>query len=89
MEFYYNLPLWLSSVLVLGVTVGLAVGAHIGVRKLISKRVSNPSTELATALMGVVSAFIGIMLAFPGLAGLWRRRRGRGQRGGRLRRTLS
>jgi hypothetical protein len=64
MEFYNHLPLWLSSLLVLGVTVAISVGAHIGVRALIPKKAGALSTELATALIGAVSAFIGIMLAF-------------------------
>ncbi len=64
MEFYNHLPLWLSSLLVLGGTVGICVAAHIGVRALIPKKTGALSTELATALIGAVSAFIGIMLAF-------------------------
>lgn len=62
-EIFYQLPLWLSAILVLGLTVGVCVGGHLGVRALLPHRASEEVTSLATAVMGVVSAFIGIMLA--------------------------
>ncbi|WP_411288323.1 hypothetical protein [Phenylobacterium sp.] len=63
-EIFYQLPLWVSAIVVLGLTVGVCVGGHLGVRALIPHRASEEVTSLATAVMGVVSAFIGIMLAF-------------------------
>lgn len=64
MDFYFGLPAWLSSVAVLGVAVIVCVGGHIAVRTLVSSTAGKQETELAVALMGVVAAFIGIMLAF-------------------------
>ena len=64
LEFYLSLPLWLSSVLVLGLSVLVCVGGHLAVRALIPRNAAKQETELAVALMGVVAAFIGIMLAF-------------------------
>jgi Protein of unknown function (DUF4239) len=64
LDAYLNLPLWLSSILVLGLAVTIGVGGHLVVRALIPKRMPKQETELAVALMGVVAAFIGIMLAF-------------------------
>lgn len=64
MEFYFGLPLWLSSLLVLAASVAVCLGGHRLVRALIPKTAPKPDTELAAALMGVVSSFIGIMLAF-------------------------
>jgi hypothetical protein len=64
MDFYFALPDWLSGLLVIGVTVAVCVGGHWAVRTLIPRHVQKQETELAVALMGVVAAFIGIMLAF-------------------------
>jgi hypothetical protein len=63
-DFYFTLPGWLSSIVVLGTAVIVCVGGHWIVRKLIPRSAPKQETELAVALMGVVAAFIGIMLAF-------------------------
>ena len=64
LDFYLGLPAWLSSILVIGGCVVICVGGHLLVRALIPRHVQKLETELAVALMGVVAAFIGIMLAF-------------------------
>jgi ABC-type branched-subunit amino acid transport system permease subunit len=64
LDFYFSLPAWLSSVVVIGGCVVLCVGGHLLVRAIIPRRAEKQETELAVALMGVVAAFIGIMLAF-------------------------
>ena len=64
LEFYLGLPLWLSSVAVLGLSLLVCVGGHLAVRALIPRNTPKQETELAVAMMGVVAAFIGIMLAF-------------------------
>lgn len=63
LDVYFGLPVWLSSLLVLGAAAMLSVGGHWAVRRL-TRKVPKQETELAVALMGVVAAFIGIMLAF-------------------------
>src|SRR5665213_252808 len=63
-DFYFGLPVWASTVLVLGLCVAVCVGAHAGVRAVLPKAAPRQETELAVALMAVIAAFIGIMLAF-------------------------
>jgi hypothetical protein len=63
LDFYFQLPLVLSGLLVLGACAGVCVGGHWLVRRLMP-RAAGQETELAVALMAVVAAFIGIMLAF-------------------------
>jgi hypothetical protein len=63
MDMFFSLPDWLAAILVLGGAVGLSIGGHMLARK-ITPQVSKEETDLAVALMGVVAAFIGIMLAF-------------------------
>src|SRR4051812_23056231 len=64
MDFYFGLPLWQSSALILGLSVLICIGGHVLVRSLLPKRIPKQETELAVALMGVIAAIIGIMLAF-------------------------
>jgi ABC-type branched-subunit amino acid transport system permease subunit len=64
LDFYMGLPAWLSGVAVIGACVVICVGGHLLVRAIIPRHVEKQETELAVALMGVVAAFIGIMLAF-------------------------
>src|SRR5947209_2305077 len=63
-NFYFGLPMWASTLLLLAVCVAVCVGAHAGVRSLLPKAAPRQETELAVALMAVIAAFIGIMLAF-------------------------
>lgn len=67
LDLYLSLPMWLSSLLLIGLTVAVCVGGHRLVRALLPKTAPKPETELAVALMAVVGAFIGIMLAFAAL----------------------
>jgi hypothetical protein len=62
-DFYFQLPIWASTSLVLGVCIAVGVGGHLLVRRIVGKN-TKQETELAVALMGVIAAFIGIMLAF-------------------------
>ena len=64
LDFYLGLPEWLGGLMVIGGVVVICVGGHWAVRALIPRNVQKQETELAVALMGVVAAVIGIMLAF-------------------------
>lgn len=63
-DWFFNLPMWLSTALVLGGCVIVCVGGHVGARAMMARRTPHPEAELAVALMTVSAAFIGIMLAF-------------------------
>jgi hypothetical protein len=67
LDFYLNLPIWLGAMLVLGTAVVICVGGHVLVRRLAPNAAPKQETEYAVALMAVVGAFIGIMLAFAAL----------------------
>ncbi len=62
-DLFFALPDWLASTLVLVAAVMLSIGGHVIARR-ITPKVSKEETDLAVALMGVVAAFTGIMLAF-------------------------
>ena len=66
--FYYGLPFWLSTILVLGLALAIGLGSSIGVRALFRLKASEEEREVALNLMQVVAAYIGIMLAFAGVA---------------------
>ncbi|MEO5578383.1 MAG: hypothetical protein ABIR25_04950 [Sphingomicrobium sp.] len=67
-DFYYSLPLWIAAVLVLGLALIVGLGSSIGVRALFRLTPSDEEKEVAFNLMHVVAAYIGIMLAFSGVA---------------------
>ncbi|MCR5877239.1 DUF4239 domain-containing protein [Phenylobacterium sp. J367] len=61
-----SLPFWGLAALVMGASLVICVGGHQFARWVLPKRAKEgeDATELATAIMQVVAAFIGIMLAF-------------------------
>jgi hypothetical protein len=63
-DWYFNLPMWLATGLVLSACVIVCVGGHLAARLVIPTRTPRREAELAVALMTVSAAFIGIMLAF-------------------------
>ena len=67
-SFYYNLPLWLAAILTLGLALAIGLGSSIGVRALFRINATDEEKEVALNLMQVVAAYIGIMLAFSGVA---------------------
>jgi hypothetical protein len=66
--FFYDLPIWLSTLLVLGLALAIGLGSSIGMRSLFRLKSTNEEREIAVNLMQVVAAYIGIMLAFSGVA---------------------
>lgn len=75
-DFFYNLPIWLATIIVLGIALLVGVGTSTGIRKLFRRAPTDNEVETAVSLMQVVAAYIGILIAFAGvevLAGLRRR----------------
>jgi hypothetical protein len=66
-DFYYGLPAWLSTLLVLGISVAIGIGSSVGVQALFRLKPTDEEKEIAINLMQVVAAYIGIMLAFSGV----------------------
>jgi len=67
-QFFYSLPIWLSTLLVLGLALTVGIGSSFGMRTLFRLKSTNEEREIAVNLMQVVAAYIGIMLAFSGVA---------------------
>src|SRR5690242_17122853 len=66
-EFFYSLPIWLTTILVLGLSLTVGLGASLGLRRLFHLRPSDDEVETAVSLMQVVAAYIGILIAFAGV----------------------
>ena len=67
-SYFYSLPVWISAVLVLALAVAVGLGSSVGVRRLLRLQPTDEEKEIAINLMQVVAAYIGIMLAFAGVA---------------------
>lgn len=65
--FFYALPLWLATVLVLGTALFVGLGSSFGLRRLFRLHTTEDDTETAVSLMQVVAAYIGILIAFAGV----------------------
>jgi hypothetical protein len=64
---FYSLPIWLSTILVLGLSLAIGLGSSVGVQALFRLKPTDEEKEVAINLMQVVAAYIGIMLAFAGV----------------------
>ena len=64
---FYNLPIWLTTVLVLGMALAVGIGTSAGIRKLFRRAPTDNEVETAVSLMQVVAAYIGILIAFAGV----------------------
>ena len=67
-DFFYSLPIWLAGILVLALAVAVGLGSSIGVHRVLQLKPTDEEREIAINLMQVVAAYIGIMLAFSGVA---------------------
>lgn len=65
--FFYGLPLWLATIVVLGTALGVGLGSSFGLRRLFRLHTSDDDMETAVSLMQVVAAYIGILIAFAGV----------------------
>ena len=66
-DFFYDLPIWLSTILVLGLALLVGLGSSLGLQKLFKLRATKEEKEVAINLMQVVAAYVGIMIAFAGV----------------------
>jgi hypothetical protein len=66
-NFFYSLPIWLSSVLVLAFALVVGLGSSLGIRALFRIKATAEEREVAINLMQVVAAYVGIMIAFAGV----------------------
>ena len=67
MDFFYALPIWLSTILILALALAVGLGSSVGVRRLLRIESTAEEREVAINLMQVVAAYIGIMIAFAGV----------------------
>ncbi len=66
-EFFYGLPFWLATLLVLAISLALGLASSFGLRSLLHLKWSEGDGERAISLMQVVAAYIGILIAFAGV----------------------
>jgi len=66
-RFFYGLPIWLATIMVLGLSLTVGLGSSFGLRRLFRLHSSDNDTETAVSLMQVVAAYIGILIAFAGV----------------------
>ena len=66
-DFFYSMPIWLATIVVLGVALAIGLGTSIGIQRLFRIRSTAEEKEVAVNLMQVVAAYVGIMIAFAGV----------------------
>lgn len=66
-DFIYGIPIWLLTIIVLGLSLAIGLGSSIGLQKLFRIRATAEEREVAINLMQVVAAYVGIMIAFAGV----------------------
>src|SRR5690348_7865493 len=66
-EFFYGLPIWVATVLVLGFSLALGLASSVGLRRALRLHSTEDDREHAVSLMQVVAAYIGILIAFAGV----------------------
>jgi hypothetical protein len=66
-DFYYSLPIWLQTILILGLALAIGFGSSMGVRAMFRLRTTEQETHIAITMMQLVAAYIGILLAFTGV----------------------
>lgn len=66
-ELFYRLPIWLATILVLGVSLAVGLGSSFGIRRAFHLHTREADSQTALSLMQVVAAYIGILIAFAGV----------------------
>lgn len=66
-DFFYGLPLWAATVLILAFSLAVGLTSSLGLRKVLRLQSSDDDRDHAVSLMQVVAAYIGILIAFAGV----------------------
>lgn len=66
-DWFYSLPIWVATVLIVGSSLAVGLAASHGVQKVLRLKVNAEEREVAINLMQVVAAYVGIMIAFAGV----------------------
>ena len=66
-DWFYSMPIWLATIVVLGAALAVGLAGSFGVQKLLRLKVNAEEREVAINLMQVVAAYVGIMIAFAGV----------------------
>lgn len=66
-DWFYSLPIWAVTILIVGSSLGIGLAASHGVQKVLRLKVNAEEREVAINLMQVVAAYVGIMIAFAGV----------------------
>lgn len=66
-DWFYSLPIWVATVLIVGSSLAIGLAASHGVQKVLRLKVNAEEREVAINLMQVVAAYVGIMIAFAGV----------------------
>jgi len=66
-DFFYSLPVWAATVLILGVSLAVGLASSFGLRRVLRLQSSEDDRDHAVSLMQVVAAYIGILIAFAGV----------------------
>ena len=64
---FYELPIWAVTILVVGGSLAIGLAASHGVQKVLRLKVNDEERDVAINLMQVVAAYVGIMIAFAGV----------------------
>ena len=64
---FYELPIWAVTILVVGGSLGIGLAASHGVQHVLRLKVNDEERDVAINLMQVVAAYVGIMIAFAGV----------------------
>jgi hypothetical protein len=66
-EFFYGLPIWAATIVVLGLSLVIGLASSLGLQRVMRLKSTEYDTEHAVSLMQVVAAYIGILIAFAGV----------------------
>src|SRR3954449_13575915 len=66
-DFFYTLPIWAATVIVIGLSLAVGLGSSFGLRHAFRLHSSDDEMEAAVSLRQVAAAYIGILIAFAGV----------------------
>jgi hypothetical protein len=66
-DWFYTIPIWAVTILVVGGSLAVGLAASHGVQTVLKLKVNDEERDVAINLMQVVAAYVGIMIAFAGV----------------------